>query len=174
MLNHPIPIAITKPDWGLISQYTKEWLGSDITKGLTKDGIKNTDPAAFISSLKLDGEPGITLKELSSNPSLLQHSMITFLLLTDRATFKELMYRGTLHSCYQIAKDDDNFVCVLSGTFLQWQLNIRALCSDNVSSQLREIGNNLYSTICLNQTMKTMFFNGWKQVRLGDGSFVFV
>ena len=125
------PLAVTKGDLPTLIRICKDVLGESPTRGLDRSHIDKNDPAAFLSTLKMDNQP---LDALRHRSTIWDHFSISFVAVVDSDILIELQNETVLKVFSR--KGRKNYVAILSGTITEWH---NACCLTSVSPELKEL-----------------------------------
>lgn len=128
------PVAVTHGDLQTLIRVCKDVLGESPTRGLDRSHINKTDPAAFLSVLKMDNEP---LNALRHKSTIWDHFGVSFIAVLDIDLLIELQNETSLKIYSR--KGRKEYVAILSGTITEWH---DACClTSNMSPEFRELLN---------------------------------
>jgi hypothetical protein len=125
------PLAVTQGDLQTLIRVCKDVLGESPTRGLDKSHISKTDPAAFLSVLKMDNQP---LDALRHKSNIWDHFGVSFVAVVDADILIELQKETTLKVFSREGRK--KYVAILSGTITEWH---SACCLTSVSPELKEL-----------------------------------
>lgn len=129
------PLAVTQGDLQTLIRVCKDVLGISPTRGLDKSHLSKTDPAAFLSVLKMDNQP---LDALRHKSTIWDHFSISFIAVTDAEMLVELQNETSLKVFSR--KGRKQYVTILSGTVADWH---DACCLTSGSPELKELLNKI-------------------------------
>ncbi len=109
------PLAVTQGDLQTLIRVCKDVLGISPTRGLDRSHIQKTDPAAFLSVLKMDNKP---LDALRHKSMIWDHFSISFIAVVDVDLLVELQNETSLKVYSQAGRKAN--VAILTGTISNW------------------------------------------------------
>lgn len=132
------PLAITQIDWPTFILKTKEHLGRDPSKVIDSLRLKTETPSTFIAALQ-----GLRNNSNNSiNDNSLKHVSASFILVIEKDLLDELNNKSDLH-IYSIPIDRYEYYCIATGSIDTWLSTISKVCTNNSSTDLRELFNKI-------------------------------
>ena len=161
------PIAITQPSWRTYIEVCQDVLGYSPTRGLDKSGVNVKDIEAFLITLDLENGGVESIREPNR---ALNHISLSYMGLLSKQILIDLQSNTTL---YVISKRiEDEYLCVVSGTMMQFYFAILICCSEKVTLKLRQLFNGLLSHI--ESTGLREVFSTKRKRYLADSTFILV
>jgi hypothetical protein len=125
------PLAVTQGDLQTLIRVCRDVLGESPTRGLDKSHLTKTDPAAFLSVLKMDNQP---LDALRHKSTIWDHFSISFVAVVDADILVEIQNETALKVFSR--KGRKEYVAILSGTITEWH---DACCLTSTSPEVSEL-----------------------------------
>lgn len=125
------PLAVTQGDLQTLIRVCSDVLGESPTRGLDKSHLNKTDPAAFLSVLRMDNQP---LDALRHKSTIWDHFSISFIAVVDSDILIEVQNETALKVFSR--KGRKQYVAILSGTITEWH---DACCLTSVSPEVLEL-----------------------------------